>query len=115
MPLAPGISNSLAIFARSVTLFSFSSARLMLMCLVPSIELLAQNLRPGLGFIPAPGRSNSRHAGILLIATGPNYFQLRFGLAHSPFIPSVRSGTLSWSNFDLPSPEAQILEQLPEL
>jgi hypothetical protein len=39
------MSNSLAIFARSVTLFSFSSARLMLMCLVPSIVLLGLKIK----------------------------------------------------------------------
>src|ERR1700689_5210762 len=70
MPLAPGMSNSLAIFARSVTLFSFSSARLMLMCLVPSIVLLGLKFRAKLRIYSGAGKVKLWHAGILLIVTG---------------------------------------------
>src|SRR5215469_1773293 len=48
MPLDPGMARSLAIFARSVIFFSFSSARLILIGFISLVQLkISLKLRPG--------------------------------------------------------------------
>src|SRR6201988_3558679 len=60
MPLDPGMAKSLAILARSVIFFSFSSARLMLIVFISLIQLkISLKLRPGLPQRRTPGRHNS--------------------------------------------------------
>src|ERR1700739_3155382 len=60
MPLEPGMAKSLAILARSVIFFSFSSARLMLIVFISLIQLkISLKLRPGLPQRRTPGRHNS--------------------------------------------------------
>jgi hypothetical protein len=66
------MSSSLAIFARSVTLFSLSSARLMLIFLVPSTVIVGLKNQAKTRIYSGAGEVKLWRAGKQLIDSRPN-------------------------------------------